>query len=155
MRGMGGEGGRVKDKVTLGLAWGSGALTFVAGFATAGTWFGGLIAGVSRLGGLAPKGPAVVLGIGLALLALDCYIDNIPNQVGLTYLFLAPSVARGVNGKLGGHTTQWSSEATHWISGFTGPWLGITAGPMMAALAGGIAVVVARRIVPKAAGGAQ
>lgn len=155
MRGMGGGAGRVKSKFILISAYLALTLGFVAGTAIAGTWLGGILAWLSNLGGWLVWAPPALLVAGFVLLVWDCALDNIPNQVGITVSLLTASVVRGVHGWVGTDVTHYCTLLMTLVGKYTGPAIGEGAGFGLAVGAFVGCVLITRRTVPKAAGGAS
>jgi hypothetical protein len=93
---MGLGGGINKQKGIKALAWISFILAVTGGAAVAGTFLGDWVSGLI---GFFPGWIGVVILAGaFTAMAIDLFVDGIPNQVALYTAMALPSVARAVPG---------------------------------------------------------
>ncbi len=141
------RGGGNKEKGVKALAWISFALAAVGGAAVAATFLGGWIANVV---GIFPDFIAVLLFAGLLVgLAVDLFNDGVPNQLALYAVMVLPSLARSVPGQVGDSVSEFSNQILAQVSSGARQWLGVSAAIGIAAVAIGVSLVMARRVVTK------
>lgn len=140
-------GGFNKEKGIKALAWISFVLAAVGGAALAGTFLGDWI---SALLGFFPDwvGILVLTGAFVAL-AIDLFVDGIPNQVALYTAMSLPAVARAVPGRLGDTVTDLSRQLLASLNGALGEWLGTTSTVGLAVVSVAVSLLMARRVIAK------
>jgi hypothetical protein len=144
------RGGANKEKGRQALAWISFGLAVVAGAAAAGTFIGGMIAGVV---GFFPGWVGALLCAGLIIgIAIDVFIDSEPNRVALFGMMLLPSLARAVPGQLGDTVTNAATTLLVQVQSALGQWLGLTTAVGIALGSAAIALLMARRVIAKTPG---
>jgi hypothetical protein len=140
-------GGFNKEKGIKALAWISYGLAVVGGAALAATFLGGWISG---LVGIFPNWVAIVAFVGaFVAMAVDLFVDGIPNQMALYTAIALPSLARAVDGRLSDTVTQVSGQALAQVNNSLGVWLGTSSALAVAAVAVVASLLVARRVVAK------
>ena len=140
-------GGFNKEKGIKALAWISYGLAVVGGAALAATFLGGWISG---LVGIFPNWVAIVAFVGaFVAMAVDLFVDGIPNQMALYTAIALPSLARAVDGRLSDTVTQVSGPALAQVNNSLGVWLGTSSALAVAAVAVVASLLVARRVVAK------
>lgn len=136
-----------KEKGIKVLAWISYGLAVVGGAAIAATFLGGWASGIV---GILPGWVAIVLFTGaVAAMAVDLFVDGIPNQVALYTAIALPSLARSVPGKLSDTVTDLSRQALSQVNDTLGVWLGTTSALGLAVSAVVVSLLMARRVVQK------
>ncbi len=136
-----------KEKGIKALAWISYGLAVIGGAALAATFVGGMVANVV---GFFPNWVAIVLFAGaFVAMAVDLFVDGIPNQVALYTAIVLPSLARSVPGKMSGTVTDMSRQALDQANAALGVWLGTSSALGLAAVAVVVSLLMARRVVAK------
>ncbi len=136
-----------KEKGIKALAWISYGLAVIGGAALAATFVGGMVANVV---GFFPAWVAIVLfAAGFAAMAVDLFVDGIPNQVALYTAIALPSLARSVPGKLSGTVTDMSRQALAQVNDGLGAWLGTSSALGVALASVVVSLLMARRVVAK------
>src|SRR6266508_6534517 len=119
------RGGNWKGKAMTGLAWASWVLAVIAGAALADTFVGGMVSGA--IGWL----PAfIAIGVflaGVVAMAVDLFVDSIPNRVAIGLAMVLPSIARAVPGQLSTEVRALSRQMLDQAnSSGLGTWVGTT-----------------------------
>lgn len=141
------RGGFGREKGIQALAWISYGLAVAGGAAIAGTFLGGWISGLI---GFLPGWVATVAFVaGFIAMAVDLFVDGIPNRLAIWMGILLPSIARAVPGKLSDTVTHLSGALLSQINASLGVWLGVSSSLGMAAAAVVASLLVARRVVTK------
>lgn len=140
-------GGINKEKGIKALAWISFTLAAVGGAAIAGTFLGGFVAGL--LGFFPDWVGIVVLAGAFVAMAIDLFVDGIPNQVALYTAIALPSVARAVPGKLGDTVTSLSRQLLANVNSALGEWLGTSSAIGLAIVSIVVSLLMARRVIAK------
>jgi hypothetical protein len=140
-------GGFNKEKGIKALAWISFTLAAVGGAALASTFIGTWTA---ALLGVFPSwvGILIVAG-GFVAMAIDLFVDGIPNQVALYTAIGLPVVARSVPGRLGDTVTDLSGRLLGSLQGALGDWLGTSSALGMAVVSVVVSLLMARRVIAK------
>lgn len=132
---------------TLVLAWLSWLLSAAGGAAAAGTFVGGMIA--AALGWFPSWVAAGLLGVGVVAMLLDMFLDLTPNMLAIWCGILLPSVARGVDGRLGAEVTDLAGRLRGQLNAWTADWLGPAPAIALAAFGIGAALLMARRVIKR------
>jgi hypothetical protein len=136
-----------KEKGIKILAWISFGLAVIGGAALSATFVGGIVANVM---GILPGWVSIVLfAAGFVAMAVDLFVDGIPNQVALYTAIVLPSLARSVPGRLSGTVTDLSRQALAQTNDALGVWLGTSSALGLAAAAVVVSLLMARRVVQK------
>lgn len=144
---MGLGGGINKQKGIKALAWISFILAVTGGAAVAGTFLGDWVSGLI---GFFPGWIGVVILAGaFTAMAIDLFVDGIPNQVALYTAMALPSVARAVPGKLGDTVTDLSRQLLSSVNGALGVWLGTSSAIGLAITCVVVSLLMARRVIAK------
>lgn len=148
----GGKGGNVKAQITKGLAWASFSLAVAASPLLAGTFVGGIVDNILSIG---PAWLALLALVAVVVsVAVDLFVDMIPNRVALYCAMASCSVARSVQGRLGDNVEKWANALLDQIRGPLSDFAGTSSALALALAAGLAAWLVARRtMAAKAAGG--
>lgn len=135
------------------LAWASAVIALVGGTLAAGMWIGDAIVAVLDF---IPWGwvPEVLLLAGVIAIALDLFIDGVPNQVAIAGAILVPSVARATSGRLGDKIGDWTGSLVDWMDTWMSVWVGTDSAAGLAIAAIICAVLMARRVINKNRGAA-
>lgn len=142
-----GGGGFNKEKGIKALAWISFVLAAVGGAALAGTFLGGWVAGIL---GFFPDWVGILALTGaFVALAIDLFVDGIPNQVALYTAMTLPALGRSVPGRLGDTVTDMSQQLLASLNGALGEWLGTTSTVGLAVVSVAVSLLMARRVVRK------
>jgi hypothetical protein len=144
------RGGGFKEKGIKGLAWTSFVLAVVGGAALAVSFVGNWItAGLDMF-------PAWVRGIGLfaavVAIAIDLFVDGIPNQVAVYSAIAIPVVAKSTSGALASNVTQLSNQLLTSANAQLGAVIGTTVPLAMGVAAVAASLLVARRVIAKGGG---
>lgn len=145
----GGAGGGVRSVVARGLkvlAWLNWVIAVYGGTMLAGTFIGGWIASMA---GFIPGVAPAALFVAVVVMAVDIFIDWIPNQGAIWTAIFIPSVARGAHGRLGDWVRQESQRLTHAVSPHVVEWMGPLPALTLALTAIVAAVLMSRRVVRK------
>ncbi len=136
------------------LAWASLAVALVGGTLAAGMWIGDAITTVLVH---IPWGwvPEVLLFVGVVAVALDLFIDGVPNQVAIAGAILVPSVARATTGRLGDTVTGWTGDLVDWLDKPMTEWIGTESAAGLAIAAIICSILMARRVIKKNRGAAS
>jgi hypothetical protein len=137
----------VQQKGIKGLAWASFAIAVVGGTLATETWIGKLIQGFL---GLWPWKwiPPVLLAAAVVALAVDIFIDLIPNQTAIWSALTIPSIAASVPRRLGDEVSHWCGELLNLIDGWLHEWIADSStGLAIACIAASL--IMARRVVKK------
>jgi len=86
-------------------------------------------------------------------IAVDLWIDWVPNQAALAGAILAPSAAAAVHGELSTKVIEFSAWMLSWASAPFERWLGTGSSTGLAVGAIAAAVIMGRRVVKRAKGG--
>lgn len=140
-------GGFNKERGIKALAWISFVLAASGGAAVAGTFLGDWISGLL---GFFPDwlGILVLVG-GFVAMAIDLFVDGIPNQIALYTAMTLPSIARAVPGKLGATVTDLSHQLLASVNNALGEWLGTSSAIGMAMVCVTVSLLMARRVIAK------
>ena len=142
------RGGINKEKGIKALAWISYGLAAIAGAAVVTTFLGGWISG---LVGLFPGWVAAVVTAGLVVaMAIDLFIDGIPNQVALYSAMVIPSLARAVPGRLGDTVGGLAQSLRDSVNSSLSTWLGVSSSISVAIGCAVVSLLMARRVIQKA-----
>ena len=144
----GGNGG-TRNIVAKGLkilAWFDWVIAVYGGTLLAGTFVGAWIASVA---GFVPGFAPAALFVAIVVMAVDIFIDWIPNQGAIWTAILIPSVARGAHGRLSAWVQQQSSHLAAAVSPHVIEWMGPLPALTVAATAIVAAILMARRVVKK------
>lgn len=142
-----GGGGFNKEKGVKALAWISFVLAAVGGAALASTFLGTWTAAFLNI---FPAWVAVlVLAAGVVGMAIDLFVDGIPNQMALYTAIALPTLARSTPGRLGNTVTDLSSRLLDSLQGALGTWLGTSSAMGMACVSVAVSLLMARRVVRK------
>ncbi|MFG1847752.1 hypothetical protein [Micromonospora carbonacea] len=135
------------------LAWASLVVALVGGTLAAGMWIGDAIVAVLDF---IPWGwvPEVLLFVGVVSVALDLFIDGVPNQVAIAGAILVPSIARATFGKLGDTITGWTGDLVGWMDKPMTEWIGTDSAAGLAIAAIICSILMARRVIKKNRGAA-
>lgn len=130
------------------LGWFAQAVSIIAGSYATNAWPGKTIRWLLELvpgGWLIP----LALFIGFVAWAIDIINDLTPNQVAITYGFMAPILAQGTHSTLAERIREWSATLQHGVGGQLAGWVGnISAGWLAIALMA-MAVIIGRRVLQK------
>jgi hypothetical protein len=141
-------GGFNKEKGIKALAWISYGLAVVSGAALVTTFLGGWISG---LVGLFPGWVAVAATAGIIVaMAVDLFVDGIPNQVALYSAMVIPSLARAVPGKLGDTVGGLAQSLRASVNASLTTWLGVSSSIGVAVGCAAVSLIMARRVIQKA-----
>lgn len=139
------RGGNWKDKAIKGLAWASFVLAIASGAAITATFIGGWVSGAV---GFLPNWVAIVLLVaGVIAIAVDLFVDGVPNKLAVSTSIVMPSVAAAVDGKLAASVTDLSHSMLSRVEANFGPWLGQTSALGLAAAMVVASMLIARRTV--------
>ena len=144
-------GSNNKEQGRKALAWVSFVLAIAAGAAFAGTWVGGVVAGVVHFIPWPPLA-AIFLAVAVVGMGLDIFNDGEPNQVALYAGMLLPSLARATSGKLSEGVTSLSQQLLSSLNPTLSSWVGTSLGIGLAIACAAVALVMARRVVAKGGG---
>lgn len=150
--GLGGAGGKRnwRDMLTKGLAWTSYVFGIASAALLASTFLGGIVDNIFSIG---PDWiPFATLAILAVFVGIDLLSDFVPNRLALYCTLLMPSIARGVDGKLGQNVEDGANRVRDWLQGGIGDWLGTTSAIGLAIAGSGCAYLVARRTMKPKAG---
>ena len=137
----------VKQKGTTVLAWISLAMALTGGTIAVETLIGQCIQFV--LGALPWTWiPSVLLAVAIIGLAIDLFIDMIPNQTAIWSALTIPSIAASVDGKLGVTISRWCGELLSSINDSLSEWVTNSATGLAVSCIGG-ALIMAKRVVKK------
>ena len=141
----------VRSKSINWLAWISFAFAVLGGALAPAMWVGRFATTVL---GFAPWPwlPPVLFGGAVLAIAVDLWIDFVPNQAAIAGAIFAPSAAASVNGELSAKVVQFSSWMLSWASAPFERWLGTGSSTGLAVGAIVAATIMARRVVKKAKG---
>jgi hypothetical protein len=137
----------VQQKGIKALAWISFGIAVAGGTLATETFLGKIVQGFL---GLWPWKwiPPVLLAAAVVTLAVDIYIDLLPNQGAIWSALLLPSVAASVTGKLGDLVSQGCGWLLDQIDGWLHAWVtDSSTGLAVACIAA--ALIMARRVVRK------
>jgi hypothetical protein len=141
------RGGGNKEKGIKALAWISYGFAVVGGAAVASTFVGDWISGFV---GIFPGWVAIVAFVGaFVAMAIDLFVDGIPNQAALYSAIALPSLARAVPGKLSTTVTDLSTKALTQVNSSLGAWLGTSSALGVAVAAVVVSLLMARRVIAK------
>ena len=136
-----------KAKGIKALAWISYGLSVVAGAALASTFVGDMIAGA--IGFFPPWLGSVLLAGGTVAMAIDLFVDGVPNLVALYTAMTLPSVARSVPGRLGDEVTRLTDNLRDQVNMGLSTWLGVSSAVGVALGCTVVALLIARRVIAK------
>lgn len=141
---------------TLGtkvLAWISFGFAVAGGAALAATWAAGWI--VAPIKWLPSSQVIAVVALVFALLgmALDIFIDFVPDRFAVWMGILLPTLATATSGKLSAKVTELANQVLSQVSGGLTGWIGQTSKTAIAAVCITAALVMAKRVVRKSGGG--
>jgi hypothetical protein len=137
----------VQQKGIKALAWVSFVIAVAGGTLATETFLGKAVQGFL---GLWPWKwiPPVLLAAGVVTLAVDIFIDLVPNQAAIWSALLLPSVAASVTGKLGTQVSHWCKALLDLIDGWLHAWItDSSTGLAVACIAASL--IMARRVVRK------
>lgn len=129
------------------LAWISFGLAVVGGAALASMFIGDMIAGL--IGFFPPWLGSVMLAGGVVGMAIDLFVDGIPNRVALYTAMTIPSIARSVPGRLGDEVTRLSENLRAQVELPLGVWLGVASTTAVAIGCVVVSMLMARRVIAK------
>jgi hypothetical protein len=140
-------GGLIKGKGIIGLAWVSYTLAVVGGCAITASFLGDWISAIVGIfwDWFAP----VAFILGLLWMLIDLVMDGTPNRPAIWLAILLPSVARSVNGLVGQKVNEWADQLNAWMSQKLGEYVGAGSLTMIAFVATGAALIIARRVVQR------
>ena len=141
----------VRQKGVSALAWASFGMAIVGGALAADMWIGKTIRTILKA---IPWEwlPPVVLAAAVIAVAIDLFIDGVPNQVALGGALLAPAVATATPGKLGEKVAEGCGWLLAQISAPLEDWLGTGSATGLAVGAIVATYFMGRRVVKKAKG---
>jgi hypothetical protein len=158
MRGSGMQGkvAKVRETGVKGMAWLSFALAVIGGAALTATFLSDWTVALFQAlpDGWTHTAALVALGVGVAMLVRDLWMDSTPNHPALYVAIALPTVARAVSGKLSAKVTELSHDVMDKVvGGGLGEWAGTTAALGIAAFTIAVSIVLAQRVVNPSHGG--
>ena len=137
----------VQQKGIKGLAWTSFAIAVVGGTLVPETFLGRLLQGFLHLWPWKWI-PPVLLAATIVAVAVDIFIDWVPNQTAIWAALTMPTIAASVEAKLGDEVSKWCGELLDQIDGWLHEWITESStGLAIACIAA--ALIMARRVVKK------
>jgi hypothetical protein len=137
----------VQQKGIKGLAWCSFVIAVVGGTLGAETFLGRIVQGFLQLWPWKWIPPVLLAGAIVAL-AVDIFIDLLPNSAAIWSALLLPSIAASVSGKLGDKVSEGCRWLLDQIDGWLQEWItDSSTGLAIACIAA--ALIMARRVMKK------
>lgn len=136
-----------QQKGITGLAWSSLVIAVIGGTLATETFLGNFVQGFLGLWPW-PWIPPVLLAVGIVALAVDIFIDLVPNQAAIWSALLLPSVAASVPARLGAEVQKGCGWLLDQIDVWLHTWITDSSTGLAIACCGA-ALIMARRVVKK------
>lgn len=130
------------------LGWAAQILSIVAGSYAADSWPGRTVRWALNLmpgDWLIP----LVLFIWFIGWAVDIINDLTPNQIAITFGFMAPILAAGTDSNLADRVAGWSAALQDGVGGQVSAWVGNVSAGWMAVALMAVAVMIGKRVLQK------
>ena len=137
----------VQQKGITGLAWASFIIAVVGGTLIPETFLGRILQGFLQLWPWKWI-PPVLLAAAVVALAIDIFIDLVPNTAAVWSALTLPSIAASVTGRLGDEVSHWCGELLDAIDGWLHEWITDSSTGLAIACCAA-ALIMARRVMKK------